>query len=144
MDNPILIFKRGLLVEPSKINDAVAFYKHVFIADEVPPPTFAAAELKIYDFHYLIMPLPSHMSINDDEGDIRMIAIIQFGNNAAGVQRAIRAGAVLEQVEGNIAAMYPGIPMWKIRDPFGYSWYIGKSTAGPSTFNLPTPTHGSL
>ncbi|GAU37303.1 hypothetical protein TSUD_354590 [Trifolium subterraneum] len=132
MDNQVLMFKRGLLVEPSKINEAVAFYKHVFTAEEVPPPPFAAAELKIYDFHYLIMPLPSHMSIND-EGDNRTIAIHEFQNNAAGVQRAISAGAVLEQVEGNIAAMYPGIPMAKIRDPFGFSWYIGKSTAVPRT-----------
>jgi len=44
-----------------------------------------------------------------------------------------RAGAVEELVEENIAAMYGGGPIAKVRDPFGFSWYICKSTSGPQT-----------
>jgi hypothetical protein len=62
MDNPVLSFMRALWVEPSKVNDAVAFYRKAFHAQEIiTPPPFAAAQLKMGSNNYLIIHLPSHL-----------------------------------------------------------------------------------
>jgi len=64
MDNPVLSFMRALLVEPSKVTDAVAFYRAAFNAQEVTPvPPFAAAKLNIAGSHYLIIHFPSNLGV---------------------------------------------------------------------------------
>jgi len=43
---------------------------------------------------------------------------------AASVQKAVNAGAVEEQVDETMAAIFAGQLIVKLRDPFGYVWYI--------------------
>jgi len=55
---------------------------------------------------------------------------VRMEDVAATVQKAVSAGAVEEQLD-EFAPIYGGQHIVKLRDPFGYVWYIceGKSLA---------------
>jgi uncharacterized glyoxalase superfamily protein PhnB len=73
---------------------------------------------------------------SNDEGENKMNTTFGVSNIAAAIRGAVRAGAVQEPVEENIAAMHGGGPIAKVRDPFGFSWYICKSPIHVITHGL--------
>ncbi|KAM0044517.1 putative glyoxalase/Bleomycin resistance protein/Dihydroxybiphenyl dioxygenase [Helianthus debilis subsp. tardiflorus] len=130
--------KPQVFVEASKVNDAVAFYKAAFGAEEVNSvsnpkrkadqelPLLLSAEIKLGSSTILISVLADDSTAPVKASGTELVFCLETEEEdiEAAVEKAVKAGAVAESevTEGDGACC--GGRVGKVKDPFGIFWLI--------------------
>ncbi|KAI3806189.1 hypothetical protein L1987_22085 [Smallanthus sonchifolius] len=130
--------KPQVFVEVSKVNDAVAFYKAAFGAEEVNRvihpkrkadqelPLLLSAEIKLGSSTILISDLADNSTAPVKATGTGLVFCLETKDIDAAVEKAMKAGAVAEsevtEAEGEGACC--GGRVGKVKDPYGIVWLI--------------------
>ncbi|XP_021978082.1 uncharacterized protein At5g48480 isoform X2 [Helianthus annuus] len=130
--------KPQVFVEASKVNDAVAFYKAAFGAEEVNRvsnpkrkadqelPLLLSAEIKLGSSTILISDLADDSTALVKASGTGLVFCLETEEEdiEAAVEKAVKAGAVAESevTEGDGACC--GGRVGKVKDPYGIVWLI--------------------
>ncbi|KAI3678652.1 hypothetical protein L6452_37953 [Arctium lappa] len=126
--------KSQVFVEASKANDAVAFYKAAFGAEEVNRvthpkrkadqelPLLLSAEIKLGSSTILISDLADDSTPPHSVKSTGLVFCLETEDIEAAVDKAVKAGAEGEVTEGEGA--WFGGRVGKVKDPYGIVWLI--------------------
>ncbi|KAI3749721.1 hypothetical protein L2E82_20337 [Cichorium intybus] len=126
--------KPQVFVEASKANDAVAFYKAAFGAEEVNRvshpkrksdqelPLLLSAEIKLGSLMILVSDLPDDSTAPIKTASTGLVFCLETEDIEAAVEKAVNAGADGEVTEGEGACS--GGRVGKVKDPYGMVWLI--------------------
>ncbi|KAJ8553031.1 hypothetical protein K7X08_020424 [Anisodus acutangulus] len=132
--------KPQLFVEAPKANDAVAFYKAAFGAEEVTRvnhpkrkaeqeiPLILSVELKLGSVSFLVSDLTDEDSTLVKTASTGCVFCLETEDVEAAIAKAVSAGAVAEseiaEGEDAAAAACCGGRVGKLKDPYGNVWMI--------------------
>ncbi|XP_076891030.1 uncharacterized protein At5g48480-like [Bidens hawaiensis] len=124
--------KPQLFVEPSKVNDAVAFYKAAFGAEEVNSvthqkrkadqeiPLLVSAEIKLGSSNILVSELADGSTATTG-----LVFCLETEDIEAAVEKAVKAGVAESEVTTEAdGAFCGGERVGKLKDPHGIVWLI--------------------
>ncbi|KAI3760299.1 hypothetical protein L1987_50692 [Smallanthus sonchifolius] len=131
-----MALKPQVFVEASKVNDAVAFYKAAFGAEEVNRvthpkrkadqelPLLISAEIKLGSSTILISDVADDSTAPVKATSTGLVFCLETEDIDASVEKAVKAGAVAESevTEGEGACC--GGRVGKVKDPYGIVWLI--------------------
>ncbi|XP_076950981.1 uncharacterized protein At5g48480-like [Bidens hawaiensis] len=129
--------KPQLFVESSKANDAVAFYKSAFGAEEMSRvshpkrkadqelPLLLSAEIKLGNTTFIVSDLSDDSTASVKTVSTGVVFCLETDDIEAAVEKAVKAGAVAdgEIGEGEGGACCGG-RVGKVKDPYGVVWAI--------------------